>query len=152
MLATLYALTSCGISTTGPVEAGPPAGGVVPKVRLYFVRDGALVVVPRRTVAPVSVAAAVTLLLRGPSRPERAKGITTQLAAHPVRVRTSGERVLIELSPLVGKVTETAVAQVVCTALDAQRVADPGAEPAPVTVTGADHRRLRGSAPTCPAA
>jgi hypothetical protein len=181
LLPALCALTSCGISPTGAVEAGAPAEGVAPTVRVYFVRDGALVAVDRRTTAPVGVEAAVTLLLGGPSPPERKKGMTTHLMApttalpaqqaptpqqppptgdarpgepgpaEPVRVRTTGHRVVVELSPRVGKLTETAAAQVVCTALAAQRVADPRAEPVPVTVTGANLGRVEGNASRCPA-
>ncbi|MFE6196100.1 hypothetical protein [Streptomyces sp. NPDC057838] len=173
LLPALCALASCGIPTTGAVDAGAPAGGVVPTVRVYFVTGDVLVAVDRRTTAPVGVEAALDLLLRGPSRPEREKGMTTHLAApttplparrapdgnrrpgapgppEPVRVSTAGDRVLVEVSPRAGKMSGTAVAQIVCTAVAAQRVAHPGAEPDPVTVTTADHRRVEASPSRCP--
>ncbi|MFE1199871.1 hypothetical protein ACFW6E_45505 [Streptomyces olivaceoviridis] len=164
----LCALTSCGIPTTGAVEAGRPADGVVPTVRVHFVRDGALVAVPRRTTVPVGVESAVAALLRGPTLSERAKGMTTQLASPTtvppatdgvsgesgspdlVRVREIGGRVFIELSPRGGKLNEVAAAQIVCTAVAAQRVASSSAEAAPVTVTDAGHRRFEGSTVRCP--
>ena len=77
--AAVCALASCGIPTTGVVQAGGPAVGVVPMTRLYFVRDGALVGVRRATDAPGDVESALRDLLRGPTDAELGNGLTTRL-------------------------------------------------------------------------
>ncbi|MGI5429420.1 hypothetical protein [Streptomyces sp. CA-179760] len=79
VVAVLCGLTSCGIPATGVVEAGGPAGGVVPTLRVYFVADGRLSPVPRRVVAPIGAASAVEVLLRGPTAEEQAFGLTSSL-------------------------------------------------------------------------
>lgn len=172
----LCTLVSCGIPATGVVEAGGPASGAVPTVRVYLVADGALVAVPRRTVAPVEVESAVQVLLEGPTEAERVKRLTTLLpvaghfqaaapaapatdgpsevprevaAADLVKVVAEDDRVSIELSPGLEELTRLAVDQLVCTALWAQRVADPGGEPLPVTVTGAGGRPVKGTGASC---
>ncbi|GCB45135.1 hypothetical protein SNL152K_2425 [Streptomyces sp. NL15-2K] len=174
MLPALSALVSCGIPATGVVEVGGPASGIVPTVRVYFVADGTLVAVPRRTVAPVDVASAVDVLLQGPTDAERAKRLTTllpspgplptavpsplpsglaaqvpQAAETPdlVKVSTRGDRVSLELS---AEVNDLAAAQLICTAVGARNVADPGGDPVPVTVTGPDGRRVEEAAVDCP--
>jgi hypothetical protein len=173
----LCALASCGIPTTGVVEAGGPASGVVPTIRVYFVAgNGTLVAVPRRTVAPVDVESAVAVLLEGPTEAERVKRLTTLLplpgllatpapaatatdgpAAVPqertadlVKVTAADDRVSIALTAAAGEVTELAADQLICTALGAQRVADPGSEPLPVTVTGPRGRPVKGTGAGCP--
>lgn len=174
VLPALFALVSCGIPATGVVEVGGPASGVVPTIRIYLVTDGALVAVPRRTVAPVDVASAVDMLLQGPTDAERAKRLTTLLpqtgrlptaapsatstglavpvpeetrASDLVRVATRGDRVSLQLS---AAVKDLAVAQLICTAVGAQRVADPGSEPGTVTVTDPEGRRAEGAGEDCP--
>ncbi|MFE6286253.1 hypothetical protein [Streptomyces sp. NPDC057877] len=180
-VAALCALTvSCGIPTTGVVEAGGPAGGVVPTVRVYFVAGGTLVAVPRRTGTPVEVKAALDVLFLGPTEPEYGKRITSDLpllagsAVRPptpadpaatvvpteapqaaesmelVEVTEGGGRISVELSPTVGRLTGLAAAQIICTAVAAQRTADPTAKPAPVTVTGPGGRRVEGTGAMCP--
>ncbi len=174
-LPVLWVLASCGVPATGVVEAGGPASGVVPTIRVYLVADGALVGVPRRTVAPVEVESAVQVLLQGPSEAERVKGITTLLppsdgsataapsptALSPdnfmrppppdvVKVTTRDDRVSIELRPVGVDIPDLATAQLICTAVAAQRIADPEAQPKPVTVTGQDGRRVEGAVVRCP--
>ncbi|SHH82255.1 hypothetical protein [Streptomyces sp. 3214.6] len=75
----LCTLVSCGIPSTGVVEAGGPAHGIVPTVRVYLVADGALVAVPRKVAGQVDVESAVEALLSGPTDVERAKSLTTLL-------------------------------------------------------------------------
>ncbi|MDQ1049492.1 hypothetical protein [Streptomyces sp. V4I2] len=175
----LCALASCGIPTTGVVQAGGPASGVVPTIRVYFVADGTLVAVPRRTVAPVDVESAVEVLLEGPTEAERVKRLTTLLplpgllptavpaapaapatdgampvpqevrTADLVKVTATDDRVSIELTAAMGEVTGLAADQLLCTALGAQRVADPGTEPLPVTVTGPRGRPVEGTGTNC---
>ena len=177
-LPALCALTSCDIPTTGVVEAGGPAGGIVPTVRVYFVRNDALIGVSRPTDAPGDVDSALEELLLGPSGAERSKQITTHLAlpggfptlapdtsatqdtgAVPqqslwpgdrVRVRERDDEVSVQLSSGPTEFGPLGAAQIICTALAAQRVADPGAEPAPVNITDAEGRRVEGTAEQCP--
>lgn len=175
----LFTLASCGIPETGVVEAGGPAGGVVPTVRVYFVADGALVATPRRVTGMFDAESAVQLLLLGPTEAERAKGLTTRLplpgalptlapdpraspaptysllpegspTAGPVTVTTSGKDVTLELDATAGELPGLAVDQLTCTVLGVQRLADPGTEPSPVTVTGPDGRQVEGSGASCP--
>ncbi|MGW2640114.1 hypothetical protein [Streptomyces sp. NPDC001348] len=176
------ALTSCGIPTTGVVQAGGPASGVVPMTWLYFVLDGHLTAVSRRTDAPGDVESALRMLLLGPTDAERSGRLTTRLplpagmpptattapattTADPttraaptpaptegstVRVVTREGTVSVRLSASEDGLSELAAAQIICTAVAAERVADPGAAPGAVTVTGPDGRRVEGSAARCP--
>ncbi|MFK0158734.1 hypothetical protein ACIQVL_44370 [Streptomyces sp. NPDC090499] len=172
-------LASCGIPTTGVVQAGGPASGVVPTARLYFVRDGALVAVRRPTAAPGDAAAAVRDLLLGPTAAELNKGLTTRLplptgiptavpavpayggatavprttsSADLVKVTVSARRISVRLSSAAGEPGDPglAAAQLACTADAAQRTADPVGEPGPVTVTLPDGRRFEEAATRCP--
>ena len=166
LLAALCGLTSCGIPTTGVVQAGGPASGVPPTVRVYFVRDGRLLAVRRQITRTLGVEAAVELLFQGPTLPERLKGITTRLpqptggsptngtAAQDepsdlVKVTARRDGVTVELSSVLGSPDRLAAAQIICTAVDAQRVTAPSARPLPVTVTGPDHRGVEGTGNRC---
>ncbi|MGV9455545.1 hypothetical protein [Streptomyces sp. NPDC003635] len=170
LLAALCALTSCGIPTTGVVEAGGPASGVVPTVRVYFVADGSLLGVPRPITAPVDVRKALEVLFQGPGELERAKRIGTALPprtgmrslpptpeeaqeAAPDDFVTVTERedgITVELSRAAGRLPDLAVAQIVCTATAARHVTDPREEPVPVTVEEADGRPVDGADVRCP--
>ncbi|MFJ5265246.1 hypothetical protein ACIQAC_32750 [Streptomyces sp. NPDC088387] len=79
----LSTLASCGIPPTGVVEAGGPASGIVPVTPVYFVRGDTLVAVPRPTGSPGDVAAAVDLLLLGPTPNERSDSLTSAFFAAP---------------------------------------------------------------------
>ncbi|MER6078853.1 hypothetical protein [Streptomyces sp. NPDC001833] len=177
--AAVCVLASCSIPTTGVVQAGGPAVGVVPKARLYFVRNGALIPVLRPTDAPGDVGSAVLDLLRGPTEAELRKGVTTRLPlltdlptavpavpadggatvvpeasawADLVKVTAGDHRISVRLSSAAGDAGDPglAAAQIACTADAAQRVADPGAEPEPVTVTLPGGRRFEEAATRCP--
>ncbi|GAA2574960.1 hypothetical protein GCM10010304_14030 [Streptomyces roseoviolaceus] len=184
----LWGLASCGIPATGVVEAGGPAGGVVPTVRVYFVADGKPAPVSRRVVTPIGAASAVEVLLQGPTAEEQAVGLKsllpltgadlpTAVPADPDRppatevprapatevpraveatdfakVTTRGHRVSIELSPSsAGDLPDLAVTQLICTAVEAHRVAGPGDEEVTAAVAGQDGRRIEGTAARCPA-
>ena len=177
-LAALCALTSCGIPTTGVVQAGGPAGGVVPTVRVYFVRNGTLIGVSRPTDAPGDVDSAVEELLLGPSDAERSKQITTDLLlpggfptlapdtsatadtgvapqeslwpTDRVTVRERDDGITVHLTWKAGELGTLGAAQIICTARAARRVADPGAEPPPVSVTDAAGRRVGETTQRCP--
>ncbi|MEU0672859.1 hypothetical protein ABZ330_08190 [Streptomyces sp. NPDC006172] len=160
-LPALAALASCGIPTTGVIEAGGPAGGVVPRAHVYFVVDETLVDVSRRTTLPLGVESAVDALLQGPTPEERAQRLTTLLppgrtttrTAGPdlVRVRTKGVQVTIELTRATDRLSDLAAAQLICTVLAAQRVADPGAVPDPVTVQDTVGHDVGGTGGRCQA-
>ncbi|MBR8639096.1 hypothetical protein KEF29_06605 [Streptomyces tuirus] len=174
----LFGLASCGIPPTGVVEAGAPARGVVPTVRVYLVVDGRLVPVPRRIVAPVDAETAVNALLQGPTAQERALGFdsalpglaaartstppeATAVPAEPdsapapaddsAEVTTRGGRVSIRLPfGSAGKLPGLAVAQLICTAVEAQRIADPGGGELTATLTGQDGDHVQLTPPRCP--
>ncbi|MFC9125967.1 hypothetical protein ACFT4A_03860 [Streptomyces sp. NPDC057099] len=185
-LPALCGLASCGIPATGVVEAGGPAGGVVPTVRVYFVADGKPRPVSRRGVTPIGAASAVEALLQGPTAEEQAFGLKsllprtrvdlpTAVPADPApsaatevprppatedpraaeatdfaKVTTRGDQVSIELSlSSADDLPDLAVAQLICTATEAARVANPGDDPVTVTVEGRDGRRLESTA-RCP--
>ncbi|MEU9268175.1 hypothetical protein AB0E04_22370 [Streptomyces sp. NPDC048251] len=97
----LWTLVSCGIPATGVVEAGGPAHGLVPMLRVYLVENGSLVAVPRRAVGAVDAESAVMNLLEGPTETERAKRLTTllpPLTAAP----TSAPTPLVSVPPAAG--------------------------------------------------
>ncbi|MFE7931622.1 hypothetical protein ACFU6S_23435 [Streptomyces sp. NPDC057456] len=188
----LCTLVSCGIPATGVVEAGGPAHGIVPMVRVYLVESGSLVAVPRRPVGAVDAESAVRSLLEGPTAAERAKRLTTllppltaapTLAPTPVAtpIATSGASVApvtgasggpadeapasasatvsvnarsgvvsIQLHGLAEELADLAVAQLICTAAEAQRTTDIGAGVVTVKVTNALGRSVEGSDERCP--
>ncbi|MER6420912.1 GerMN domain-containing protein [Streptomyces sp. NPDC001137] len=150
----LGALTSCGIPTTGVVEAGGPASGVAPTLQVYFVAGRTLRGVDRSLAGPVDVEQAVRVLLKGPTRAEQAKGLYTVLPPDAslmsrVTVTSRDGHVTIRLSAGPGDSGELAAAQLICTAVAAQRVIAPGADPQPVTVTGPG-LDVRGTGTQCP--
>ncbi|MEU3614936.1 hypothetical protein ABZ725_21815 [Streptomyces sp. NPDC006872] len=184
----LCTLVSCGIPTTGVVEAGGPAHGIAPTLRIYFVHDGALIAVPRTTDAVVDVRPAVLSLLVGPTEAERAAGLTTllppmKLAPTPVPTRDPSTpfdavgseesaaeakaeaaqslTVAVSVNAQNGDVSirlpydsreldDLAMAQLICTAVEARRTLDAGAETVTVTVTDARGRSVEGSDERCP--
>ncbi|MGW0941242.1 hypothetical protein ACWD4O_01640 [Streptomyces sp. NPDC002623] len=184
----LCTLVSCGIPTTGVVEAGGPAHGITPTLRIYFVHDGALIAVPRSTDAVVDVQPAVLSLLAGPTEAERAAGLTTllppvKLALTPaptrdpstpfgavpsedpaaeakaeaaesltvaVSVNAQNGDVSIRLPYGSRELDDLAMAQLICTAVEARRTLDVGAEAVTVTVTDALGRSVEGSDERCP--
>ncbi|MEU9453415.1 hypothetical protein [Streptomyces sp. NPDC048277] len=180
VLAALCALTSCGIPTTGVVQAGGPASGVVPMTRVYFLRGDTLIGVRRETAVPGDIESALRELVLGPTEVERGTGLTTRLplltglptpvpavpatdggpvaapeatdATDLLTVTARDHRISVELSASAGELTDPglAVAQIVCTADAAQRVAAPGYAPDPVTVTAPNGRPIRGASARCP--
>ena len=171
----LGALASCGIPTTGVVEAGGPASGAVATIRVYYVADGALRGVARRVSGTVDAGAAVDVLLRGPTDAERTEGLRTLLpsvayrpvaplfsaaptpdpsesagAAKWVEVSTRQGRVDIRLTVSFGSKAALAAAQLRCTVVAAELVGDPGSNPLPVTVTGPHGQVVQGAGAPCP--
>ncbi|MGW0870483.1 hypothetical protein ACWD3Z_08275 [Streptomyces sp. NPDC002740] len=186
----LCALVSCGIPATGVVEAGGPAHGIVPMVRVYFVENGSLVAVPRRPVGTVDAESAVKSLLEGPTEAERAKRLTTLLppptaaptiapipvasmppatdpsggpaaeapasATVSVSVNARSGVVSMQLHDFSEELTDLAMAQLVCTAAEAQRTTDTGTSvgtgtgAVTVKVTNALGRSVEGTDERCP--
>ncbi|MFD9394526.1 hypothetical protein ACFWBB_28465 [Streptomyces sp. NPDC060000] len=172
------ALVSCGIPATGVVEAGGPAHGIVPMVRVYLVRAGSLVAVPRRPVTAIDAESAVWSLLEGPTEAERAKRLTTLLppltpvptldpsvppskgadvgptavapTSAPMSVDRRDDGVSIQLHYATDGLADLAMAQLICTAAEAQRTADFTAESVTVTVTDGLGRSVRGTDEHCP--
>ncbi|MFD7934230.1 hypothetical protein ACFV4T_06795 [Streptomyces sp. NPDC059755] len=112
----LWALVSCGIPATGVVEAGGPAHGLVPMLRVYLVENGSLVAVPRRPADAVDAESAVMNLLEGPTETERAKRLTTllpPLTAAPTSAPTPLASVPPTPGPSGGSVAEAAASAAV---------------------------------------
>ncbi|MFI1922222.1 hypothetical protein [Streptomyces sp. NPDC020377] len=112
----LWTLVSCGIPATGVVEAGGPAHGLVPMLRVYLVENGSLVAVPRRPVGAVDAESAVMNLLEGPTETERAKRLTTllpPLTAAPTTAPTPLVSVPPSTAPSGGSAAEAAASAAV---------------------------------------
>jgi hypothetical protein len=121
-------LSSCGIPSTGVVEAGEAATGIRPAYVLYFVRQDTLLGVRTRVPGTFDIGTAVELLFRGPDALLGRKGLTTELpplTATPT-VRTDGTRVSVELPRGTRPLTRTALAQLTCTIADARVVVAAG--------------------------
>jgi len=158
-------LSSCGIPSTGVVEAGEAATGIRPAYVLYFVRQDTLLGVRSRVPGTFDVGTAVELLFRGPEALLGRKGLTTELPPlpSPPTVRTDGARVSVELPRGTRPLTRTALAQLTCTIADARLVASAGsgsgswggsasgtASSTKVTVTIPGVRQTEGSGGKCP--
>ncbi|MEU6609255.1 hypothetical protein ABZ922_30080 [Streptomyces shenzhenensis] len=169
----LLALCACGIPATGVVEAGGPASGIEPVTPVYFLRDGALVAVPRATADPGDAGAALDLLLLGPAPVEAAGGLSTEVpemltatpatppAASPVPGKTSadvptvsvkGDTVGIRLPPGFDRLSRLAAEQLICTAAAARRIGEPSADTVTVTVSTGSGRQAEGTDGNCPGA
>lgn len=156
-------LAGCGIPTTGVVEAGEPAVGMHQDVKLYFVRaeDGTLATVTRRSESRVTANLVVGMLIKSGLAPTEQKllGLTTALPmpVSALSVRTHGDTVTVDLQIVAGRLSRTAVDQIVCTvqANPAPTPSGAGADPVKVVVTagGVPVPRLRGKpCPTGPEA
>ncbi|MGI5441096.1 hypothetical protein ACQEV4_28075 [Streptomyces shenzhenensis] len=162
----LLGLCSCGIPATGVVEAGGPASGIEPVTPVYFLRDGALVAVPRATADPGDAGAALDLLLLGPAPVEGAGGLSTEVpgtlpATSPVPENTSaagptvsvkGDTVGIRLPPGFDRLSRLAAEQLICTAAAAHRIGAPSADTVTVTVSTGSGRQAEGTDGDCPGA
>jgi hypothetical protein len=170
----LLALSSCGITATGVVEAGGPAGGIVATTPLYFLKNGAPVAVPVRTVRPGDAGTAVELLLAGPSLDQRQSGFTTEVPALPdfvqpaptttpgspggqvepqaVRptVSVDGDSLSIRLPYATRALHHLATQQLICTAAAAHRMAVSSTGPVTVALTDSGGGRVQGTDERCP--
>ncbi|MGW0953524.1 hypothetical protein ACWDAO_06890 [Streptomyces sp. NPDC001212] len=158
-----FALSACGIPTTGVVEAGGPASGIKPTTPVYFVRDGALVAVPRTTDKPGDAGAALQMLLIGPTSTEVDEHLSTEVPGKPAEMpqalataapepapasptpeRTSPDgptvslhdnALSIRLPPGFGALSRLATEQLICTAAAAHRMGDLSSNAMTVTVS-----------------
>ncbi|MFD3381745.1 MULTISPECIES: hypothetical protein [unclassified Streptomyces] len=156
-------LSSCGIPSTGVVEAGEAATGIRPAYVLYFVGQDTLRGVRSQVPGTFGIGTAVDLLFRGPDALPGREGLTTELPllTSPPAVRANGARVSVELPRGTRPLTRTALAQLTCTIADAHVVASAGsgngggggddtASSTKVTVTIPGVGQAEGSAKTCP--
>ncbi|WP_305783595.1 GerMN domain-containing protein [Symbioplanes lichenis] len=83
------------IETPGRIDASGnpvPNGAGSVALRLYFVRDGRLVRVPRRVPAPLTPREQLDALLAGPTTEESADGLTSALSTMTVTGMTLADR------------------------------------------------------------
>lgn len=153
-LTALLALGGCGISTTGAVHAGAPASGIQPPgtearlVRLYFAGPYGIRAVSRPSDRPLGPQQALDLLLEGPTRAERERGLISQvppMAGQLTAAATQGGvDVFVPLEVSTGDLDVTAVAQIACTAAHANV---PGGRPATEVDIRIHENNLRSRAP-----
>ncbi|MFF7245157.1 hypothetical protein ACFZBU_14790 [Embleya sp. NPDC008237] len=134
----------CGIPTTGAVEAGLPAQGIVSpappgqpgSLYVYLIADHRIQPVLRTSLTGVTPQAAIDLLLAGPSWEEGRAGVTSAVPrnAGPARVSAQGVTLRVDLAgaiPLTGLLLD----QLVCTASMADIRNAPNGIAAPVSVS-----------------
>ncbi|MET7305367.1 hypothetical protein [Embleya sp. NPDC005575] len=115
----------CGIPTTGPVQAGTPAEGIVSpaasgqpgSLYVYLVVDHRIRPVLRTSITGATPQAAIDLLLAGPSWEEARRGVTSAVLPHagPAKVSVQDVAIRIDLAGT-APLTELALNQLVCTA------------------------------------
>ncbi|MFI1019085.1 GerMN domain-containing protein [Streptomyces sp. NPDC020965] len=132
----IAAATGCGISTTGPVQAGAPATGIpqpgtqTNSVRIYFTDPYGPRAITRPTDQPLDPQHALDLLLKGPTPAERERGLTTQVPPPTGRLTATTTTGTVDISlpfEVASDLDVTAVSQIVCTAAHARI---PGDRPA----------------------
>ncbi|MER7758142.1 hypothetical protein [Streptomyces sp. NPDC097619] len=133
-LSLALALSACGISPTGPVDAGGPASGAplypgeARGTRLYFASPYGMRSAARPSSGTPSPQRALELLLQGPTESERARGLTTRIPLLPrTPVATAGLNsvtVRLPLSVAAGELDITALSQIVCTVAHATTLGD----------------------------
>ncbi len=169
-LLTLLALTSCGIPATGVVEAGGPASGTLPMTRVYFVENGALVVIPRTTEQPGDPGAALQLLTAGPLAGEGGSGLSTEVPGMPTAlapppatdgpgklaspdtftVTVKRDAMTIRIPLGMDRLSGTGVRQIVCTAAAAYRLTRPSDATVTAEVTDGGGWQVTASDESCP--
>ncbi|MER5885498.1 hypothetical protein ABT160_16840 [Streptomyces sp. NPDC001941] len=126
-VALLLALTGCGVSTTGPLRVGPAAAGAHSPgadsyaAALYFFSPYGLWRVLRPSDAPVGPQAAIDLLLEGPDREERERGLISLVPPMKGQVNAVPSRGAVDISlPVrIAQLENVAVSQLACTAANA---------------------------------
>lgn len=127
----------CGIGPSGPARAGAPASGVQRpgdedrSVRLYFSGPYGIRAVTRPVARPLAPEQALDLLLEGPTRAERERGLTSEVPPMEgllTATATTGAVDLVVPGTVgTGELDVTAVSQLACTAAHADV---PGDRPA----------------------
>ncbi|OXM68857.1 hypothetical protein [Amycolatopsis vastitatis] len=127
VLAVVLLASACGVKPTPVVPAGPaptlrsPASdGRGTDVILYFVLDGRVAPVARPADGVVTVEAALTMLLDGPSLGEKSDGYTTMLSRRtgPITV-APGRPATISFPFPLRPITGAGINQLTCTAFAA---------------------------------
>ncbi|WP_225882061.1 hypothetical protein [Streptomyces aureocirculatus] len=126
----LGAVTGCGISPSGPVRAGAPASGVQKPgtdrhyVRLYFAGPYGIRAVSRPADEALGPQRALELLLKGPTRAERERGLVSQVPPMGGELTAAVSEGAVDVSVPVavntGELDVTAVSQIACTAAHAR--------------------------------
>ncbi|MDN3355141.1 hypothetical protein [Actinomadura sp. DC4] len=117
----LLLLCGCGVRPTGVVYAGDPPVATAtasPQSQVFFLLNGVPTPV-QRTAGPADPQLVFDALLDGPTREERAKGLTTELGEiqYITVHELDGRALLIETSPPAPKLLPEAFAQIYCTGL-----------------------------------
>ncbi|WP_052488865.1 hypothetical protein [Streptomyces sp. 150FB] len=131
-------LSACGIPTTGVVESGAPATGIQSPTLIYFVRDGVLIPVPRKTGREADAVTAMHMLLQGPNGDEQQAGVKTEippLTGQPKIWNRGKTGLSIQLPPVTGPLSIAALNQLICTTAHAHHTQDPHVNAVQVTVT-----------------
>ncbi|MGW2226860.1 hypothetical protein [Streptomyces formicae] len=143
------AVTGCGISATGPQQAGAPASGIqrpgtsAEYARLYFVGPYGLRSASRPTDRPLGPQQALDLLLEGPTGAERERGLISEVPPMHGRLSATAatDAVDVYLPLTIRDLQVAAVSQLACTAAHADV---PGSGP-PTEVKVRFHENLGGS-------
>lgn len=132
--ACLITATSCGIGSTDPIEVGQPAAGIqqpgaaANTIRLFFASPDGIRGVSRHSEHPMGPEKALQILLRGPTKAETRRGLSTHLPPSKRAFAVTVERgtVDVHLPPTIafGDLDVTAVSQVACTAANADTPGD----------------------------
>ncbi|MFC4853226.1 hypothetical protein [Actinophytocola glycyrrhizae] len=121
LLVLLLALTACGVRPTVPIEGGPaPTEEITVGTVLYLLEGTTLT----RVVRPQPRANALELLAAGPTRDERAEGLTTEIpsSAAPITAVMSTTGITVRISSGLKDLSPLGQSQLVCTAVPPARI------------------------------
>ncbi|WP_411146285.1 hypothetical protein [Streptomyces sp. x-80] len=130
-------LGGCGIPSTGVLNSGAPATGLIRGMRVYFATDAGLRAVSRPSQAVEDLQDALKLLSVGPSKSERASGMTNLLESiGGITASGTGEKITVVLSEAELPADDNLrLGQLVCTLARAQSVLHKEVRPDTVQVT-----------------
>jgi hypothetical protein len=139
-IAAVMLLASCGVSTTGVIDAGAPATLPATSLTVYLLQRGRPVPVQRLVQSVPSPSTALELLFEGPTAAERAHGYETDLpplSGPPQVVDKSGTMVDVVLPDDTDNVRPLGLYQIACTTAEALRRTRPLQPPTAPAATGA---------------
>jgi hypothetical protein len=154
------ALTGCGVTATGVIDAGDGArGAVAPRGEVYFQSAGALLPVERVGVSGVD--AALQELFKGPLDIERQRGVGTDLPPDlrltttvdrrilPTAVGRKSDSIIIVIDRDPAVLTDKALAQISCTVVKAlpPTLADATRRPQVLVMSSGGPSRTTGDCP-----